>query len=506
VRPRRLVVRVGILFGIVGLVTPLQPAMAEGPGINGGGSSFAALEIEAWRAAVARKPFSLKINYVAQGSTFGRLQFASGRFDFGASDIPYQPGEASPQGGFAYVPVSAGGVGFMYNLADSSGRKVTDLKLTRRAACRIFTEPGMRWSDAEIVRHNPRLAGVDRDIRPVVRSDGSGTSYVLSQYCIAVAGDVWRKFIDTVVLTRPDQAAPLFKEGKPVSSWPIPGGRMTSALAADGVANAVADPVNGPDRITYNEAGFAKVRGFPNAAVQNESGRFTDAENTEAVTVALGYAIANRPGNEEDGTFRLEYSGSDPRAYFPSTYSYALARTSDFPADKGQVLSRFLCYAVSKGQEIAGRLGYAPLSSVLVDLSLRQIAKIPGFPGPENCVVAGSAAPPPPPELQDGKGGKGGAGADAEAKAKADADAKAKEGAAGEGGAGQDGEGALLLLDDELAGDEEAAASAEADLDAKAAAARSGRVTGREVLWLLLQGAILCGLAVGAAGWRRASA
>lgn len=504
-RPRRLVIRTVIVVGIMSLIAPLQPAMAEGPTINGGGSSFAQLEIDAWKAAVARKPFSLTVNYVAQGSTFGRNQFASGTFDFGATDIPYQPlDQPKPGFGFVYVPISAGGVGFMYNLRDSSGNKVTDLKLTRRAACRIFTEPGIRWNDAEIVRHNPRLAGVDRDILPVVRSDGSGTSFVLAQFCVAVARDVWQAYIDRLALTAHPEAQQYkdaFREGRGTSNWAIPPSRMSSSLGADGVANSVADQSNGKDRITYNEAGFAKVRGFPNASVQNESGQFTDAENREAVTVALGYAAPNTAGGQEDGTFRLEYAGSDPRAYFPSTYSYALARTSDFPADKGQVLSRFLCYAATKGQEVAGRLGYAPLSSVLVDLALRQIARIPGFPGVDNCKVAGAAAPPPPPELQPGKGAKGGANGEG-----AEARDGTGEGAAGEGGPEEGGQGLELLLDDGSLGGEEDGVSDEADLDSERAAAESGRVTGREVLWLLLQGGILCGLAVGAAGWRRGSA
>ncbi|MBA3267307.1 MAG: substrate-binding domain-containing protein, partial [Acidimicrobiia bacterium] len=425
-----------VLTGVVSAVTPVSPAVAEGPTITGGGSSFAALEIDQWRADVARRPFNLKINYQSLGSTFGRTQYLAGTLDFGASDIPFQRSDVvqGPRANFAYVPVSAGGIGFMYNLQDSSGRKVTDLKLTRRAVCRMFTEDVMKWNDPDIVAHNPRLAGVNRDIKPIVRQDGSGTSYVFSQYCIGVAKGVWDAFVRAQTLTNPG-LPPEFKNGEPTSLWPG-GGRRSAGLAADGVANAVADPVNGKDAITYNEAGFAKERGFPNASVQNASGRFTAPEE-EAVTVALGYASPNRVGGNEDGTFALNYSGPDPRAYFPSTYSYVIAQTAGFPADKGQVLARFLCYAVTKGQEIAPRLEYARLSSVLVELALRQIAKIPGFPGEQNCAVAGAAPPPPPPELTDGGGGAD--GPDGAGGGGADGAGSGPGGESGAGGAGGDG-------------------------------------------------------------------
>src|SRR5262249_37805049 len=138
--------------------------------------------------------------YVAQGSTFGRNQFSGGQFDFGVSDIQFPPEEVSGvtanrchgqlAGCFNYVPVSAGGMAFMYNVRDSAGNQVTDLKLTRDAACKIFTGQITLWSDPAIVRYNPRLARSGA-IRPVVRDDGAGESFVFSEFCLAVDPGVW---------------------------------------------------------------------------------------------------------------------------------------------------------------------------------------------------------------------------------------------------------------------------------------------------------------------------
>ncbi len=390
----RAVIAVGALFGIaLGVAAPSE-VLADGPTVNGGGSSFAFLEIEQWRAEVKGSPFNLTLNYNAQGSSFGRSQYIAGAIDFAVSDIPFTVQEINELNkeqfrpkGYAYVPVSAGGLGFMYNLEDNSGSRVTNLNLTRSAVCRIFSEPNIKWNDAEIAGVNPGLALPDQLIRPIVRGDGSGTSYVFSEYCIAVAKPVWDKF---VALAQGDaNTDDDMKAGRPTSLWPKSFGVAQSAFAADGVAAAVADPA-GLYSITYNEAGFAKQLGFPNASVQNAAGVFTQPTE-EAVSIALGYA-----SGRADGTFQLEYQGPDAKAYFPSTYSYVIAQTTGFPTDKGLVLSKFLCYAVTKGQRIdlTTELGYARLSAPLVEIAKNAIAKIPGAPPWDQCKV--DSAPPPP--------------------------------------------------------------------------------------------------------------
>lgn len=381
-----------VVAGVVTSSVSAPVASAAGPALNGGGSSFAKNEIDQWRAEVARKPLELRINYVAQGSSFGRQQYIAGTLDFAASDVPFTGPELDAlnrtnRKDFAYVPVSAGGLGIMYNLVDRGGQQVRNLNLTRRAVCRMFTEPNMRWDDPEIASSNSGLQLPSELVRPIVRSDGSGTSYVLSEFCLTVAPDLWAAFIDR---QKSDPSLdPAFLANRATSNWPLNWGVVGSALAADGVAAAVADP-SGRYSVTYNESGFAKLRNFPNASMQNAAGQFTQPTE-EAVTIALGYASPN--GN---GTFRLNYTGPDPKAYFPSTYSYVIAQTTGFNADKGRVLALFLCYAVTKGQrlELTSKLGYARLSEPLVAIARDSIARIPGAPPWDQCRV--SSEPPPP--------------------------------------------------------------------------------------------------------------
>ena len=389
------------------------PAGAAGAHLTGGGSGFAGPEIDQWKAETAVAPYNLSINYVAQGSTFGRVSFYSQTLDFGASDITYPPFELDALKAsrrcagktlhdcFVYVPVSAGGVAFMYNLVDGSGNRVSNLQLTRRAACKIFTGAITKWNDPELVQSNPFLRNFARGIQPVVRADGAGESYVLSEFCIAVAPDVWRDFIARQRQENPQNNAADFLSGSPVSNWPPPS-NANAVPYADGVANAVADPSGGPGSMTYVAAAYAKQRSFPVASLQNAAGMYTQPDEAN-VTVALGYARPN-PSADAAGTFLLNFSGGDPRAYFPSTYSYILAQRAGFNPAQGATLGVFLCYAISAGQAAAVPLRYARLSAPIVNIAIDAISNIPGAPDKNHCVVAGSAPPPPPPAVNGGTG------------------------------------------------------------------------------------------------------
>jgi ABC-type phosphate transport system substrate-binding protein len=471
-------------------------AYAAGPTVTGTGSSFAALEIEQWKSDVANE-YDIAINYQAGGSTQGRLNYLNGTVDFGASDIEYQSDEqnlinASSRKDFVYVPVSAGPVALMFNLIGPGGR-ISELNLTRRDACRIFTEPEIKWNDPSIQATNPGVALPDRRIRPVVRNDGSGTSYVLSEYCINVAADVWETFKAYVANNSPDQNSIPLREGQPVSTWPQGIGSATGATAATGVAQTVQ---LSPDTITYNDAAtaittFIDGATSPVMSVENAAGVFVKPLPS-ASSIALGYAEARA-----NGTFALRYDGADPRAYFPSTYSYVIAQTSGFDPAKGRVLGTFLNYAVTAGQRNVEELSYSRLSTILVNLALDKVQQIPGAP-PRPTDLAGA---PPPPDVLAGNiaGGAGGAAGLAGAGGVA-------AGAAG-GAAGATAGAALTPEQAAAAAAAAEGVAAQAKAAAEAAAADQSAANeiaslqtsgpgGREVIFTLLQGALLVGLGV----------
>jgi phosphate transport system substrate-binding protein len=411
-RRRKVLPRLALVTAL--LLGPLATSAAAEVAISGEGSSFVLIEVDQWRADVSRFNPPLVVNYIGSSSGNGRQRFAdppaSRLVDFAISDIPYIVGAPS---NFAYVPISAGGMAFMFNLKDKAGRRIKDLRLTPETACKIFTNQIKKWSDPLVLADNPKLrAGVSQDkIKLVLRNGAAGTSYILGQYCIATAPAVWDQFqIDSKAFPNVPPLGYDNNPGPPGSQWPVPPDGV-NAGNSDGNADQVANDATGESSICLVETGFAKNRKFPVASVKNAAGVFVQPTDA-AVTKALSYA-----GSDPRGTQKLDFVTADANAYNPSTYSYALAPvTTGLDPAKGTVLAKFLNYAVGAGQESAEILGYAPLPQNLVDQAFDLIAQIPGAPPKESYTAVPPRAPlvveeeTPDPGTDPGTGGGGGGG------------------------------------------------------------------------------------------------
>lgn len=366
---------------LIFLALPSRPAAAAGT-ISGEGSSFVLLEVVQWLADVRVPPYSLSVNYLGTSSGEGRQRFREKGVDFAMSDIPYI--SDSPTFPFAYVPVSAGGMAFMFNLRDSAGRAITDLKLTAETACAIFTGDIKEWTDPRLTKGNinKALSGVkQKRIKLVLRKGPAGTSYILGQYCIKMAPpQIWSDFVNAAKGYEGGDPNSGFEgaPGPPANQWPIPPGSVPAGGSVE-TADYVANPSTGESSIAVVESGFAKVRSIPVASVLNAAGKFVKPTEA-AVTAALKFAE-----NDPRGTQKLVFDPPDPAAYNPSTYSYALVHQTDgMTPEKGKALAQFLNYAVGKGQEIAVALDYAPLPQNLVDQAFTNISQIPGAPPKES--------------------------------------------------------------------------------------------------------------------------
>ncbi len=338
------------------------PAAGASP-VVGSGASFPQIVIDQWRADV-NKACGLRVDYQPNGSTAGRTNFINNAVDFGVSDIQFSDSERQGlKRAFVYVPITAGGLGMMYNLKDSAGRKITDLRLSANTACKIFTGQITTWNDPQISADNNGRQLKPSPIRPVVRSDGSGTSYFFSQYCIDLMPDVWKKFASEQGIAN-----------GPTSFWPQNFGQARGANGSDGCANLVANPVTGESSITAVEAGFALQRGMPNAFMKNNAGAYVQP-TFQAVTAALAFATTNA-----DGTQKLNFRAPGAALYNPSSYSYLIAPTTGFSPEKGKTIAAYVQYSVLDGQKKANSLGYAALPTNLVALALNAAQKIPGAP------------------------------------------------------------------------------------------------------------------------------
>lgn len=351
-----------------------------GAQVVGSGASFPQIVLDQWRADI-NKLCGLRVDYQPNGSTAGRTNFINNATDFGVSDISFTSSELSGlKRAFVYVPITAGGLGMMYNLTDTAGRRITNLKLSAPTVCKIFTGQISTWNDGAIKAENPGVGLPGTPIRPVVRSDGAGTSYFFSQYCIDLQPEVWKKF-----------AAEQGIANNPTSFWPQNFGNARGANGSDGCANLVANPVTGKDSITAVEAGFAQQRGIPTAFMKNNSGAYVQP-TYQAVTDALSFARANA-----DGTQKLNFRAPGATLYNPSSYSYLIAQTTGFPENKGKTIAAYIQYSVLDGQKKANSLGYAALPTNLVALALNNAEKIPGAP------PRPQGAPPPEAAIDPGQ-------------------------------------------------------------------------------------------------------
>jgi phosphate transport system substrate-binding protein len=346
--------------------------------IQGEGSSWSANAINQWIAD--EQSIGMRVDYTANGSTAGRIDFINGKTDFAATDIPFQtdPTDGSapehPQAGsYAYMPITAGGTVFMYNLT-INGQRVTNLRLSGPNIAKIFTGAITNWDDPALAADNPGLKLPNQAIVPVVRSDGAGSSYELSEWMISQDPSLWNSYC-----SRSGRAPAC----GPTSFYPTVTGMI--AQSGDlGVAGYVSQSyANGA--IGYVEYSYALNDHFPVAQVLNAAGYYTEptAQNVAVSLLAaqVDTTDVNNPALYLTQKLENVYTDPDPRTYPLSSYSYLILPTTvggSFTAAKGHTLAKFSYDAMCQGQQQSALLGYSPMPINLVEASFAQIAKIPG--------------------------------------------------------------------------------------------------------------------------------
>ncbi len=377
---RGVVLRAGLatLFAVLpslGLV-PHVASSAEGyVPVSGAGSTWSQNAVDQWRRDVQQ--YGMRVNYSGTGSSDGRRQFLNGTVDFAASDIPFQsrpedgsPPERPPAGSFAYMPVTAGGTVFMYNLT-INGQRVTNLRLSGANIAKIFTGVLTKWNDPAIATDNPGLTMPDKAIVPVVRSDGSGSTAQFTIWMIDQQRDIWE-----VYCRRAGRSACGLTSYYPT----VPG--MIAQAGDLGVAGYVAQSY-ADGAVGYVNYSYALNAGFPVAKMLNAAGYYTEPTPSNVAVSLLKAKINTDESSEAYLTQQLEevYADTDQRTYPLSSYSYLIIPTKvqgQFTEKKGNTLGAFSYYAMCQGQQQSASLGYSPMPINLVRAGFDQILKIPG--------------------------------------------------------------------------------------------------------------------------------
>jgi len=310
--------------------------------LTGAGATFPYPLYSKWFSDYAAKT-GVKINYQSIGSGGGIRQISEETVDFGATDSPMSNDEMSHAKGGAilHLPTVLGGVVITYNLPDVK----EPLKLTGPLVADIFLGKVKKWNDPAIAALNPGVKLPNQDILVVHRSDGSGTSYVFTDYLTAVS-PAWAK-------------GP--KKGKEVP-WPVGLGGKGN----EGVAGQVKQT---PGSIGYVELAYAKENALPAALIKNVAGNFV-APSTETITAAASGVAEKLPPNTDYRISIVNAPGAN--AYPISSFTWILAYANQSDSVKGKKLVDFLRWALTEGEKEATTLNYAPLpASMAAQLNTR---------------------------------------------------------------------------------------------------------------------------------------
>jgi phosphate transport system substrate-binding protein len=341
----------GTSTGGTGASLSTPPTADVGPSahagtLTGAGSTFDEPFFSAAFAQYQQQHPSVTIGYSAVGSSAGIAAISAQQVNFGAADVPMTAGEqAAAKGGpITQVPVDLGGEGIAYNLSLPAGAR---LRLTGPVLAEIFLGQITRWNDPAITALNPGVTLPPAAINVVHRSDGSGTTYIFSNYLSSVS-PAWAAKVGT---------------GKTLT-WPVGGGEEGNA----GVTQAVNRT---PFSIGYIEEAYSQGLLLPFAAIRNQAGNYVtpsvqsvaaDAAQKPAIT-ATDFSIVNEPG-----------AGSYPI----SGYSWALVYTHQASQATGRTLVAMLDWLTHAGQAYAAANDYVPLPSQVQQFARTMLQQVTG--------------------------------------------------------------------------------------------------------------------------------
>lgn len=318
----------------------------HGATLTGAGSTFAAPFFDVAFAQYQRQHPAVSISYAAVGSGAGIAAFSAKKVNFGASDVPMTASEQAAAGGgpSVQVPDVLGAEGIAYNLSLPRGQR---LRLTGPVIARIFLGQITRWQDPAIAALNPGINLPDAPISVVHRSDGSGTTYIFSNYLSSV-DPTWAAKVGT---------------GRTLH-WPVGEG-------AEGNASVASSVFRTPFSIGYLEVSYTRGFGLPLSQIRNQAGRYV---TPSAATIAA--AAAQKPHITATNFSIVNQPGAS--SYPITGYSWALVYVRQASQATGQALVSLLDWLIHGGQAYAAAQGYVPLPSQVQQLAHAMLQKIIG--------------------------------------------------------------------------------------------------------------------------------
>lgn len=308
-----------------------MPAVAQTT-LNGAGATFPAAIYSKWFSDYHNLHSDVQINYQPIGSGGGIRQVTEGTVDFGASDMPMTDAQLAEAEGklktkLLNIPTVLGAVVPAYNIPGVN----TELKFTPDLLAGIFLGKISNWNDPAIAAVNPGVKFPNQEIIVVHRSDGSGTTFVWTDYLSKVSSE-WKSEVGSNTSVK----------------WP----KGMGGKGNEGVAGFIR---NLPGSLGYVELIYAIQNKIPYGSVRNAAGTFVKA-SLDGVTAAAA-SVAKMPAD-----FRVSITNAPGKDAYPiSSFTYLLIPVKSKDPAKGKILAEFLNWMVTDGQKTTEALSFAPL-------------------------------------------------------------------------------------------------------------------------------------------------
>jgi phosphate transport system substrate-binding protein len=331
---------VGVSCGLILMTGSALTASAQMT-INGAGATFPYPVYSKWFDEYAKVDSSVRFNYQSIGSGGGQKQILAQTVDFGASDGPMSDDNlAKAPGKILHIPTVAGADVVAYNLPGNPA-----LKLDAETIAGIFLGNIKKWNDARLTALNPGVTLPDQEIVVVHRSDGSGTTYIWTDYLSKISPE-WKQKVGTNTSV----------------NWPTGLGGKGN----EGVAGQIKQT---PGALGYVELIYAIQNKMPYADVKNSAGEFVKP-TLESITAAMSTA-------QVPDDFRFSMTNAPGKDSYPiAGATWLLVYEQQKDVTKGKRLVEFLKWAMKEGEPMAKDLQYAPLPTSLQERVLKRISEI----------------------------------------------------------------------------------------------------------------------------------